>query len=334
LKISIALPDTILTNHDLELGFNDPRWTAEKIYSKTGIESRHIACKETVSDLAVQASQNLINEHSLDIKCIDFVLLCTQSPDYSLPTTACLIQHRLGLSNNIGALDFNLGCSGFVYGLSLAQGLLLAGACSNILLIMAETYSKYINFNDKSTRTIFGDGASALHLTRKSVNNIGKFVFGTDGSGFNHLIVPSGGGAIPHSSETRIESSDEAGNIRSLENLYMNGPEIFSFTIRTVPELIFSTLDRNSLTIDDVDLFVFHQANAFLLENLRLKIGIPKEKFYVNLKFCGNTVSASIPIALYHAIKAGKIKSNYTVLIAGFGVGYSWGATIVHFSDI
>jgi 3-oxoacyl-[acyl-carrier-protein] synthase-3 len=182
---------------------------------------------------------------------------------------------------------------------------------------------------DRSTRTIFGDGAAAVLISREDLPNIGNFVLGTDGSGYKNLIVPSGGMAIPRSEETAKEQTDESGNIRSKDNLYMNGPEIFSFTLRTVPDMIHQVLERNGLKQENVDHFVFHQANRFILESLRDKLSIPEEKFVIDVEETGNTVSPTIPIAIKRAMEKGRIKKGDKILIAGFGVGYSWGATIL-----
>lgn len=329
MKTAFALPNEILDNNALETLYNDPKWSASKIYRKTGIRSRPVVKDEFVSDLAVGAAERLFEEHGIDRSTIDFLLLCTQSPDYFLPTTACLVQDRLGLPVTTGALDFNLGCSGFVYGLALAQGLLIAGTASKVLLIMSETYTRHIHPLDKSVRTIFGDAATATLLDADDLPRIGKFVLGTDGSGAPNLIVPAGGMAHPRSEETAKEETDEAGNVRSMDHIYMNGPEIFSFTLRAVPDLVRRTLEKNELSDDEIDLYVFHQANRFILENLRDRLEIPEERFYIDVEETGNTVCATIPIALRNALDKGVIREGSKVLLAGFGVGYSYGATVL-----
>ncbi len=329
MRTSFFLPSEALSNDSIASDYNDPKWSATKIYRKTGIRSRHVVKDELVSDLAVGAAERLFQEYGIDRNSVDFLLLCTQSPDFFLPSTSCIVQHRLGLPTSIGALDFNLGCSGFVYGLSLAQGLLSTGAASKILLIMSETYTRHIHPMDKSTRTIFGDGAAATLLNKEDIPRIGKFVLGTDGSGAPNLIVPSGGMARPRSAETMKEETDEAGNVRSMDNIYMNGPEIFSFTLRAVPDMVRHTLERNELSAEEIDLYVFHQANRFILENLRDRLEIPEERFYIDVEETGNTVSATIPIALRNALDKGLVREGSKVLIAGFGVGYSWGATVL-----
>lgn len=327
--ISYALGKTECTNDFLAEQF--PGWDSRKIFRKTGIRSRRIADGQLVSDLAVQAAENLFAESSIDRASIDFLLLCTQSPDYFLPTTACLVQDRLGLRKNCGALDFNLGCSGYVYGLALAKGLLLGGMARTVLLITSETYSKHLHPQDRSVRTIFGDGASATLLAHDpgAPLKIGEFVFGTDGSGARNLIVPAGGMAQPRNEATRQETTDKQGNVRSLDNLFMDGPAIFNFSLDTVPPTVEETLRKNGLSMKDIDLWVFHQANRFMLDSLRDKIGIPEDRFYFNMADKGNTVSSSIPIALRDALDECRIRRCNRVMLVGFGVGYSWAGCVL-----
>ena len=328
--ISYFLPEKTLTNDDLAIEY-ESNWNSKKIYKKTGIKSRHIATTETTSQLAAQAAERLFSESGFPKEKIDFLLLCTQSPDYFLPTTACIVQDMLGLPTSCGAFDFNLGCSGFVYGLAIAKGLIAGGMAKNVLLLTVETYTKYIHPKDKSVRTIFGDGAAATLITHEEGDpcKIGEFLFGTDGKGASNLIVPAGAMAMPRSDETAEERVDEQGNVRSLNNLYMNGPEIFNFTLDIVPDTVKSLLARAKLSMDDIDLFVFHQANKFMLDSLRDKIGIPEEKFYLNMEDKGNTVSATIPIAMKDALDEGRIRRGDKLMLVGFGVGYSWAGCIV-----
>lgn len=327
--IEYYLPERTLSTADLASQF--PEWSVEKIDGKTGIQDRHIAADdECSSDLAVAAARKLFAARVCGPEAIDYLLLCTQSPDYFLPTTACLVQDRLGIPRSAGALDFNLGCSGFVYGLGLAEGLISSGQASNVLLITAETYSKFMHDRDKSVRTIFGDASAAtlLRAVDTPAPRIGPFVYGTDGSGAQNLIVPTGGmrnratGASP-------ATEDESGNVRTPDHLFMNGAEIFSFTLDAVPRSVNELLERSGLTMDGVDLFVFHQANKYMLDHLRKRMKIPAEKFYLAMSHCGNTVSSTIPIALKHAAGEGRIPDGAVVMLVGFGVGYSWGATLV-----
>jgi 3-oxoacyl-[acyl-carrier-protein] synthase-3 len=323
--ISYYLPEAILSNDLINQEF--PEWDIEKISSKTGINSRHISANdEFSSDMAVKAAEKLFAEHNIDKSTIDFLLFCTQSPDYFLPTTACIIQEKLGLNTTIGALDFNLGCSGFVYGLSLAKGLIAGGMAKNVLLITSETYSKFIHPKDKSNKTIFGDAAAAtLISSEEGFCSIGNFIFGTDGKGAENLIVKQGGMRYPVLNNNE-DISDEFGNVRNDKNLFMNGTEIFNFTGEFVPKLTEAILEKSSLTKDDIDLFIFHQANKYMLNHLRKKIKIPEEKFFISMQHCGNTVSSTIPIALYEAQKENRLANCHNLIIAGFGVGYSWAA--------
>ena len=323
--IAYALPAKVVTNDDLVRDF--PEWTAEKVVDKLGVKQRHVVSEtETAADLATQAAENLFKENpDIQRETIDFVLLCTQSPDYFLPTSACIIQHRLGLPTHIGALDFNLGCSGFVYGLSLAKGLVLGGIAKNVLLLTSETYNKHIHPKDKSNRTIFGDAAAACLVSNEGWAEIGNFSLGTDGSGADNLMVKTGG--MRYKEKANDLTFDENENPASSDYLYMNGSEILSFTLEAVPLLVVDTLRKNSLQQTDINLFVFHQANKYILNFLRKKIKIEEEKFYYYIENVGNTVSSTIPIALYEAKKENKLTGN--ILLAGFGVGYSWGGVIM-----
>lgn len=326
--ISYYLPNKVVTNEDLVKEF--PEWTVDKVAAKVGINKRHIvADNETASDMGTQAAEKLFAEHNIDRSTIDFVLLCTQSPDYFLPTSACIIQHRLGLSTSCGALDFNLGCSGFVYGLSLAKGLIAANIAKNVLLLTSETYSKHIHPKDKGNRTIFGDASAATVISTDGFASIEDFCLGTDGRGAENLMIKKGGLRQPSDKGDLI--FDESGNPTSSDFLYMNGGEIFNFTSEAVPILVEEVLEKNNLIKNDIDLFVFHQANKYMMNYLRKLIEIESEKFYYYLENVGNTVSSTIPIALYEAMKETKIKTGSNVLIAGFGVGYSWGATILKY---
>ena len=322
--ISYYLPDTIVTNRDLVEEF--PEWSVDKIAKKVGVVSRHVVTeRQCASDLAEQAARKLFLENDIDKNCIDFILLCTQSPDYFLPTTACLIQERLGLSTHCGALDFNLGCSGFVYGLALAKGLIESDAAKNVMLITAETYSKHIHNRDKGNRTIFGDAATATLVSTSGFAEIGCFDLGTDGSGANNLIVKSG--AMRHPDRFDDIAFDKSGNPVSSDHLYMNGSEIFNFTLETVPDLVENVLRKNGVDKNSVDLYVFHQANKYMLDCLFDLMEIEEEKAFVYMSKVGNTVSSTIPIALSEAKREKKLSGN--VLVAGFGVGYSWGGCVL-----
>ena len=315
--ISTYFPEKSLSNEEISERF--PEWDSEKIIQKIGVRNRFRASEdEFVSDMATKVSKKLFSENNFDRSTVDFVLLCTQSPDYYLPTTACIVQNNLGLRNDIGALDFNQGCSGFIYGLSLAKGLVVSGIAKNVLLITAETYTKHIHEEDKGNLSIFGDAAAATVISTDGLYEINEFSLGTDGSGAENLIVKNGGIKNPKTDNKSIES----GNY-----LFMDGTEVFNFTIKNVPILIKENLAKNNLEMKQVDQFIFHQANTFMLNYLRKRIGIEPEKFIIDMENCGNTVSSTIPIVLKNLIENKNNKEK--ILITGFGVGYSWGATVL-----
>lgn len=327
--IASYLPSERLTNEQLAREFGD--WDAAKIFEKTGISARHIAAPdECASDLGVSAARHLFERGACSPDDIDFLLFCTQSPDYFLPTTACLIQDRLGLRKDCGAIDFNQGCSGFVYGLALAKSLVEAKTARNVLLITAETYSKFINPQDRGVRTIFGDGAAATLVcgVESEEELLGPFVFGTDGRGAGELIVPAGGLRQPDAASA-VEVASGGESWRTPHDLYMNGPEIFNFTLKTVPRALGQLLEKCDCSQDEFDFFILHQANKFMLESLRKKMKIPAEKFWIEMETCGNTVSSTIPIALESARQRGRINAGDRVALVGFGVGYSWAATMM-----
>ncbi|GAM73819.1 3-oxoacyl-(acyl-carrier-protein) synthase [Vibrio ishigakensis] len=332
--ITSHIPHTMLTNEQLAKDF--PGWSVDKIFEKTGIESRPIAGEEdTCSSMAVQASLKLFKKFNIEPETIDFVLLCTQSPDYKLPTTACIVQDQLGIPTHAGALDFNLGCSGYVYGLSLAKGLIESGQSRRVLLITSELYSKYINEQDKSVRTLFGDAATATLIEGFDANEpyLSSFVFGSDGSGDKNLIVPHGGSLNPIDDSSFDAVSDDSGNIRAKSNLYMNGAEILTFTLKSVPKLVTSVLELANLERSQINRVVFHQANKFMLDKLRKKTKFTEEQFLVSYEKFGNTVSSTIPLGLELAMNEGKLKTGDNILVCGFGVGYSWAGAIIKWID-
>jgi 3-oxoacyl-[acyl-carrier-protein] synthase-3 len=332
-SIEYYLPDSVLSTADLAAQF--PEWPVEKIDKKTGIQERHIAAPgECASDLALAAAKNLFASGAVSPADIDCLLLCTQSPDFFLPTTACLLQDRMGIPTSCAALDFNQGCSGFIYGLGLAKGLIETGQAQRVLLLTADTYSKFIHPLDRSVRTIFGDAAAATLIEGVDAPGplMGPFVWGTDGRGAENLIVPAGGTRLPRSPETAREVPDANGVPRSRDNLFMDGAEIFQFALDVVPKAYEEVLRRAGATAEDVDLFVFHQANKYMLNSLRMTLNIPEERFYTAMRHCGNTVSSTIPIALKHALLEGRLIPGKRVMLMGFGVGYSWGATLLRWA--
>lgn len=324
--ISYYLPEKVETNEELVKDF--PEWDAEKVTKKVGVLERHLAAdNETAGDMAEKAALKLFDEYKIAPKDIDFLLLCTQSPDYHLPSTACILQDRLGIPTSAGAFDYDLGCSGCIYGLAMAKGFLSAGIAKNILLLTSETYNKYIHPKDKGNRSIFGDGAAACLISTEGFAEIGDFSFGTDGRGAENLIVKTG---CSRTTETQNDLKiDEEGHIQSSDYLYMNGSEIFNFTLDAVPAMMKDVLLKNGLKQEEVDYFIFHQANKFMLQTIRKVCVIPKEKFYINLEKTGNTVSSTVLIGLKESMAQNIIHQGMNVMITGFGVGYSWGGTML-----
>ena len=319
--IAIHLPDRVETNAQLQEEF--PNWDMDLIYSKTGIAARHIAAEnECASDLGVQAAQKLFRDYDIDPQSIDFLFLCTQTPDYPLPTTACLLQQRLGLRTTAGAMDFNLGCSGFVYGLALADGLIRSGGARRVLLVTAETYSKYIHPADRSLRTIFGDGAAATLIDAADEPTLSAFQFGTDGSGADTLLVSKGGARPPEDALTPRHRQ------RWKSALYMDGPSLINFTVGAIPRLIADVLDCAGMSDEDLQFYIMHQATLKMLQQLQQRMQFSSERMPVVLKDYGNTVSSTIPIVINRLRQENRLRAEMTSMLVGFGVGWSWAGCI------
>ena len=330
--IASHLPDKILTNEQLQV--DNPDWEMAKIAAKTGIECRRIAAEdETAADLAFAAAERLFANGTVQRDEIDYLLFCTQSPDYVLPASSCILQDRLRLSINCGAIDFNQGCSGYIYGLQLANALVSSRTAHNVLLLTGETYSKYIHPKDRSVRVLFGDAGTATVISAdKPGARIVATEVGTDGTGCNNLIVPIGGARRRSSTESAQEFCDENGSIRSAANLFMDGQELFAFTLKRVPTLVNRLLEKVGLVAEEVDTYVFHQANAFMNEHLRTKMRLQKEKVPLSLSDVGNTVSNTIPLTLSRI--APKLSFGNNIMLVGFGVGYSWGACLLEWGKV
>jgi 3-oxoacyl-[acyl-carrier-protein] synthase-3 len=330
LDMQCYLPENSLSN--AELADIYPEWPTEKIFEKTGIKIRHIAAvDETAVDLAFKAALALFANGLIAPNDIDFIILCTQAPDYVLPTSACILQNRLGIPKSAGAFDINLGCSGFVYALSVAKGLIETETATNVLLLTADTYSKYIHPLDKSVRTLFGDGAAAtvIAASNNHVASIGPFIFGTDGNGAKNLIVEAGGFRNPLEKMSIPATTNSEEPWRSPKFLYMNGAEILTFSLLEVPKSLDALLKKSGYNKDDIDFFVFHQANKFMLDALRKKLKLPEQKMPIFLENCGNTVSSSIPLTLIEMRKSGQLTPGTLIALIGFGVGYSWAACLI-----
>jgi 3-oxoacyl-[acyl-carrier-protein] synthase-3 len=315
--IAVHFPEKVETNEELQA--LNPDWDLDLLASKTGIYSRTLAADgETASDLAVKACERLFAENNIDPASIDYLLYCTQTPDYILPTTACLIQDRIGLRTSCGAIDYNLGCSGFVYGMSLAEGLIASGQCRRILLVTAETYSKYILPNDRSTRPIFSDAAAATLIEIGPERSVFGFEFGTDGSGADTLFVEDGGArqapcAIRPRNRKRWKS-----------RLYMDGPSLMSFTVGAIPQMVREMIRKANLTEENIDYYLMHQATLKMLEQLQIALKSNDEQLPIRLANRGNTVSCTLPILIYDLRQEGKLVPGDISTLVGFGVGWSW----------
>lgn len=310
--ISTYIPEKIISNDEISSKF--PDWDSNKILEKIGIRNRNVTHEnEYTSDIAIKALNNLITEYKIDKSEIDYLIVCTQSPDYFLPATACLVQAEVGLNTNCGAIDINQGCSGYIYGLSLANALVDSKMMKNVVLITAETYSKHIHDQDKGNISLFGDAATATLISNDGDFEILNFSVGTDGKGADNLIVRNG--AVRNKKTDDKEDRDNY--------LLMNGSKIFDFTSKAIPGLVEENLKINGFEKGDIDTYIFHQANTFMLDFLRKRINIPQENFIIDMLDYGNTVSSTIPIAFRNSINSRQLQN---IMLVGFGVGYSWGA--------
>lgn len=326
--VTYALPESELTNE--RLAREHPDWNLARLGRRTGVEARRIAAPdETALDLAVEAARQLFAAHPEARESIDAVLFCTQSPDYVMPPNSALLHAELELRESVFALDFTLACSGYPYGLAVARGLAAAGTASSILLVTGDTYSKYINPGDRSARVLFGDGAAVTWLIASDEPGVIDVSAGTVGSEAAAFRVPAGGCRVPRSPETAVARTDAFGNVRSAEDLHMDGRAVLEFVRRVVPPDVRSLLSRNGLAVEDVDGFIFHQASALALDLIDTELGIRPERSYRNLARVGNTVSSSIPMALADALSEGAISRGDLVVLSGFGVGLSFGSALL-----
>ena len=327
LDVDYHLPSTVLTNDMLEKA--RPEWDVAQVFERTGVRVRHLASEgETALDLAAIACDSLFKRQSKED--IDAILFCTQTPDYVMPPNACVLHDRLGLAESVIAFDFNLACSGFVYGLGIAQGYIRAGIVKKLLLVNADTYSHLINEGDRSSRTLFSDAASATLIgAGEDSEGLLDAMFATGGKKHGSFIVPAGGHRSPKNASTCVVSLDKSGNAKTDEDIHMDGMGILVFVNSKVPTQIRALLSRNDLSVEDVDWFIFHQASKVALDSLARLLRLPEQKVLRTLEETGNTVSASIPIVLKRSLDSGAIQNGDTVLMSGFGVGLSWASAIV-----
>lgn len=303
-----------------------------KVIANTGVRARHLAPSNVcTSDLCATAAERILARLGWEKSSIDLLIFVTQTPDYVLPATACALHGRLGLAKSCAAFDVNLGCSGFVYGLSIVAAHIQAGAATRALLLVGDTISKVVSPEDRSVAYLFGDAGTATAIERKSGAAPIVFCNGSDGQGSEHLQIPAGMFRTRSSDATRVTRPRESGNLRSEEQLYMNGAEIFNFTIREVPVLVSGVLKAAGWREEEVDAFVLHQANRFMLDYLSKRMKLPPERVVLALEDFGNTSSASIPLAICDRLHERLQQSPAKLLLAGFGVGFSWSAAAVPF---
>jgi 3-oxoacyl-[acyl-carrier-protein] synthase-3 len=316
--ITYFFPEFSETNADLKR--DNPDWDMEKITAKTGITRRFMSePDQTALDLGHSAAKLMLDKSQHLAEEIDLLILVTQSPDYILPTSACILQERLNLSHDCMAFDINQGCSGFVYGLSVAGSLIESKVASKALIICADSYTKYIARDDRTNRPLFSDAGAATLLVDSKSEDISSFVMGTDGSGHQSLIVRQGGAKELNQNDKKI--------------LEMKGSEVFLFTMKRIPTAIKQLLLKEKINIEEIDLFIFHQASKLVIDNLTRLMKLNSKKVFRNYEEKGNTVSATIPIALKDALDQGLIQQKSKVMIVGFGVGLSWGATILNWDS-
>lgn len=329
--ISACIPRKIVRNREcLEL-FGEQ--ALKKSIKTTGVIERRIANEnECASDYCYEAAVKLLEELKIDRNSIDILIFVSQTPDYRIPATSIVLQDRLGLSKSTAALDINLGCSGYVYGLSVAFAYSLQESINRVLLLVGDTVSKFISHKDKTTALLFGDGGTATLIGKNSKFSNSYFSLNSDGSKNSALKIKAGGYRNPSSTGTLSPIIHENGNIRNDEQLFMDGTEIFNFTIREVPNDIKRLLEYSNTNIEDIDFIVYHQANKFITDYLTKKLKYPLNKVPYSLSKYGNTSGLSIPLTIVSELKE-KINNNKLIL-CGFGVGLSWATALIDFSDI
>ena len=329
-QIAYALPQQIVTNLDLQKLF--PEWDFPRLEKRTGVYQRHIASiNETALELAVSACEQLQKENNVEFADVDGIIFCTETPDYPIPSNACLLHGQLGFPNNVLALDVNMGCSGYIYCLEVARSLIVSGAATKILLATGDTYSRLINAEDRATRILFGDGAavSLINASPEDATGVIDVKLGSEGKHYDRFVVPAGGARLPISQDTMKKSVDKSGNVRTPRNIVMDGFGVLSFFNATIPGEVRSVLSRNHLTIDDIDIFVFHQASSVALDSIMRALEIPDDKMVNNMRNVGNLVSASIPVALKMSMELDQVKPGALAVLCGFGVGLSWGTALI-----
>ena len=312
------VPSKVITNADLEKMLDT---SDEWIVARTGIRERHIVEDgETTSSMSVAAAKTALHKAGVSARELDLIIVATSSPDYLTPPISSQVQHALGASK-AAAFTLVTGCTGFIYGLSTAQQFIAAGTYNTILIVGAELLSRFVDWTDRSTCVLFGDGAGAVVMRATEVPcGLLACILGSDGSGGEHLILPAGGSAHPPSLET-IE--------KNMHTIRMNGPEVFKFATRVLGKVLRQVIHQAGLKTEDIDLFIPHQANARIIESAARFAGLPEEKIFLNIHKYGNTSAASIPIALAEAMDEGRAKVGSTLAFVAFGAGLTWASAVV-----
>lgn len=302
----------------------------QKISASLGIVQRPTAPQDIcASDLCAAAAERLLQRIGWTRDSVEILVFLSQTPDYALPATACVLQQRLGLSTGCAAFDVNLGCSGFPYGLWLVSQLISAGQLKRALLLVGDTLSRRVSPQDSATAHLFGDSGTATAVEFDPTASDMNFVMGTDGCGAAHLIVPAGESRRPHDQKSDQRTVRADGGIRSDEEISMNGPEVFSFTLKEVPALAKQTLQQAGWSLENVDSVVMHQANTFMLNHLGKRLKLPKEKMPLSLQEFGNTSCASIPVTMAACLSESLTTSAQKLMLLGFGVGFSWAGAAI-----
>lgn len=328
-----CVPQQRLTNEDLAERFGERQIAS--IIKMAGIRERRVVSPgETAADLAYWAARRLIDDRQIDPKEIDLLIFATQTGDYQIPATACIMHERLHLAENCAAFDINLGCTSYPYSLSVAHSMIAAGVAHKALVINADALTPLLHPMDRGLVPLHGDGAVASIVEPvKGAGGFRGFLLGTDGSGYRHLMIPASGARIPRSEMTKREIQDDSGIIRTQENLHMNGPAIFHFSVYKIPEVIRQALDRFQLTIDDLDLVLLHQANKTMVDHIYRALKVPAEKRFYFMEMIGNVSGAATPLLLAEAWRQGLVRPGTRTLLAAFGVGLSWGVMIIEWPE-
>jgi len=317
--IGHAVPPKIVTNDDLsKLVDTNDAW----IVQRTGIKERRVCANdETSSTLSIQASNEALQDAGWDPASLDLVIVGTVTGDNIFPATSCMVQDAIG-ARNAGAFDLGAACAGFIYGTAVAASMIESGQCKRILVVGVDVLSKYVDWTDRSTCVLFGDGAGAVVLEGREGTDRGvlETVLLSDGSGARHIILEAGGSRYPITGEEWKSKN---------RHLYMAGAEVYRFAVNNMGDACLRALAEIGMTSDEIDLFVPHQANLRIIDSAADKLGLPAEKVFKNVEKYGNTSGGSIPLALYEAVKEGRLREGMVVMTVGFGAGLVWGANLI-----